>query len=384
MSISLSPDLWETVRQTCEAVDGLFAPGKAAGRAAGLAGLLRGLAHGSALAGCRLEGQDGASIGIAPQGDSDGQAERLREALNEGAEGGAFDSSAAAAKLRAGGWSFEGAVLAHGGRTLGALAVAVPAGESLPRAALQVLARHLTARLALEAAERRADALRREAIEQAPLWTSAEAARLIAHELNNCLNAISLQNSVLKAKLSADFAPSLAVIRQQTLGAGDLIKRLQQYRLASSAPPGEVDLTAAARDAAGDGSRYPSPVQVEANGPVLLRGMGTELKRLVLSLLANVRANAGPGTAPPVTVTVRPVDDKAQLILERTGGTRAADAALTAVEPFPTPGSTRYGVDFLAACAIARRYRATIRADENALDGLPLVVEFPLKEEPPL
>jgi hypothetical protein len=222
------PDLAAGLARCRRAVDGLMArpPGAGAWAAEAAAALL-GLAPGLRLALCRRCDGAGAATaaraadGSTPQSASEALAAEQRRL--EGRDAGAHPSPALGAAF---GLRCLAACLRDGRGAWGLLAVA--AARDAPPQTLAVAHALLTEAAGGLAHRRRLEDAERERDELAGFALAGQATAGIAHELNNCLNAMVLQASVLQMELDAKLHGPLDVIRRQAAQATGLLRPLGQ------------------------------------------------------------------------------------------------------------------------------------------------------------
>jgi two-component system NtrC family sensor kinase len=157
----------------------------------------------------------------------------------------------------------QAAAVAHGGRAWGFLLVAQ--AEELPadwvavtEALLLGMARTLALQLQLEDEIRQRREAQERLAENAELALLGESAAGLAHELNNCLNSILLQTSIVQMRASHELRKELEVIRQHGRQAAALLRPLHQIRQERRRRFVPVDLNQCVREvvaAERDGSR---------------------------------------------------------------------------------------------------------------------------------
>jgi signal transduction histidine kinase len=152
-------------------------------------------------------------------------------------------------------------------------------------AALTVFADALTVRRRLEAAEQERD-------EWAGFALAGQALTGLAHELNNVLNSVVLQASVLEMQLDERFHAALDVIRRQTLQATGLLQPLGQVSAARAKASYAIDLTDAVREVLQHDPEAAARVHfVPPAGAIPpIRGLMSAVKQLTRLLLAAATA----------------------------------------------------------------------------------------------
>lgn len=276
-------------------------------RAGRLAELLLELCPGARLSACLLGPLESRCLAVRPEGTLEsGQAKRLREKLAS-LEAVADGVQTFAPPLS--GLHGLAAAIHDENRARGFLVLCLPEddAESIARAEvlLAALAPTAAARGALEQA-------RGERTELARFALVGQAFAGLAHELNNALNSMMLQASVVQLRVDEQTRRDLSAVRQQGVQAAGLVRSLQhvvlERREQSYPVPLNQVLAAILEDDAALGPRL--TVQRGEKVPPLT-GTSSSVKQLVQLLLAGALA----GTQTSVAVRTETRDGAAALIL---------------------------------------------------------------------
>ncbi len=325
-------------------------------RARSLAGLLRGSAGPARWAACRI----GAGVAVLPATAAD-EASRL---LRAHADGRQHDGAAFAAAF-----SSELGVD-------GALAVALPAGTSPELAgaveSLLALAAPLVG-LHLQAEARRRE--ERDALADAVVV--GDAALGLSHELNNHLNTMMLQASVVQMQVDESLGEELAVIRREGSAIAARLRLLQEFRERSRREASPVALDTLLRRAAATVPALDGRVRWElADGLPPVVGSPPALLRLLAGCLRLLAERASDG---PVSIGTGRGERTLHVALGPLAGAAPVEhlSDLFAGDGGPPRGRLLHG---LAAESLARLVEARWRLARNAdnADASDLVLEWPL------
>jgi hypothetical protein len=182
---------------------------------------------------------------------------------------------------------------------------------------LAVSAAQLAAQLLAEEERARRQALAEELAEAEFLATVGVAADGVLHELGNYLNRMLLQAAIVQARTPEGGRADVAVIREEGVGATNLLRPLQQRRQRRRQDKADVDLGGVVRALLGDGPwAVVEPILGEGVPPV--RCQRGDLKRLLRFLLAGFLTRTRPaGSA--VALRTEAAAGKARLLLQDDG-----------------------------------------------------------------
>ncbi len=161
---------------------------------------------------------------------------------------------------------------------------------------------------------RQLEALRRERDEFAGFALAGQAMVGLAHELNNLLNAVVLQASVIQLQADEKFHPALDGIRRQANQATGLLRPLGQLSALRAKTFYPVDLGRVVEDVLREQPALAGRVAYSpaATSPPPVRAVSGALKQLVRLLLSGASAWA----ATPVRVGTEKRGDGVQLVIE--------------------------------------------------------------------
>jgi signal transduction histidine kinase len=301
-------------------------------RAARLAELLLDLSPPAGLTVCLLHGDGPSCLAIRPKGkaiSAEGKNSLRSQLLSLSPLSPGIQTLPVAARP---GIRLLTAAIGEPSRPRGFLAIGLPAGAAAKEATraetlLTVAAPMVGLRGALEAAR----------VEQAELARFAligQAFLGLAHDLNNALNSMMLQTSVMQLRADEPTRNELAAVRQQGAQAAGLLRSLQhvvQERREQSYP---VDLNSVLAAVLEEGAEMRRRVTVQPSDPApSIHGTHGAIKQLVQLLLEGVLA----GTKSAVRVRTEKQGDRAVLSVEiaetsaataEEGGPEFADAIL--------------------------------------------------------
>jgi signal transduction histidine kinase len=146
----------------------------------------------------------------------------------------------------------------------------------------------------LEEETRRREAAERERDEFAGFALAGQAAAGLAHELNNLLNTVVLQASVLQLQIDEKFHPALDMIRRQANQSTGLLRTLAQVSGERAKSYYSVDLNRAIQEVLGEQPALAARVQWVPGGQPLpcLRGVTSAVKQMVRLLLSAASGDA--------------------------------------------------------------------------------------------
>jgi hypothetical protein len=187
----------------------------------------------------------------------------------------------------------EGIVVAVGacGSPLGFLLLGLAPGSgkslqgelaSLLTTAAQVLALHLE----LEKSNDQIQSLKDEHREFSDLITAAEALAGLIHQLNNCLNSMTLQASVIQLKVDESLREELSVIRREGARAAAWLRPLQQFREQFRQARAPLNVNDIVGEVLYDNPEFASCVGTDLSGDLPTLSINRRaLKRLLVFLL---------------------------------------------------------------------------------------------------
>jgi signal transduction histidine kinase len=155
------------------------------------------------------------------------------------------------------------------------------------KAVMSAYADALAVRRRLEAAERERD-------ECAGFALAGQAVTGLAHEMNNVLNSVVLQSSVLQIQLDEKFHASLDVIRRQTLQATNLLLPLGRVSAERARAFYPVDLNRVVTDLLASDPALAARVRFAPSAQPIpsIRGAFSAIKQLIRLLLAAASADS--------------------------------------------------------------------------------------------
>jgi signal transduction histidine kinase len=210
--------------------------------------------------------------------------------------------------------------------------------------------------------------------ELSSLADAGELAAALAHEVNDFLNVLHLQLTVLELKSPPDPQGDLIELRRQAKQLAELIRHWQRSRShPSQFRPIDLGLVLHRLDL------EPGPVAVHidvAPNVRLIQGIVTEVRRLVTFLIKNAISAASPGPG-QVSVRVEPADRSVRLRVEDSGPKLPEDLLARVFEPSFAGRPRMDGLELAACRGIVRRMNGTIHAENVATGGFAVVVELP-------
>src|SRR5262249_49354772 len=143
----------------------------------------------------------------------------------------------------------------------------------------------------------------------AALADAGELAAPLAHEVNNYLNLLLLQISVLELRVPPEARPDLAEVRRQGKLLAELVKHWQRSRSLQNAPSRAIDFNNLLEQLVAETRAAASSVSVHLNvAPSLpcICGVYEDVRRLCRFLLKNAISAAQQGHA-RVTIRTAPM-----------------------------------------------------------------------------
>jgi hypothetical protein len=279
-------------------------------RVGGLAGLLHGLAPQAKVAAVLL-GEEAAAVDARGRPRAE-WVEGLRTVLGEAAAPGGEVA------LPPGG---TGPVVrvALGDRWLGYLVLG-PLGKAaaVVQPLLSVCAAQLAAQLLAEEERSLRQELQEELTETESLATLGMATDGVLHELGNYLNRMLLQAAIVQRRVPEERQADVAVIREEGVGATNLLRPLQQRRQQRRQDKADVDLNGVVRAVLGAGPLATAFESSLGEGVPPVRCQRGDLKRLLRFLLGGFLTRPRPsGVA--VGLRTAAAADKARLLLQDAG-----------------------------------------------------------------
>jgi two-component system, OmpR family, sensor kinase len=208
-----------------------------------------------------------------------------------------------------------------------------------------------------------------------------------SHELRTPLTSILANLELLEAELDGeqrDIAGSaLRSSRRMRRLVADLLL-LARADAGRQSPHEPVDLTAVAREAAGEAHAVASdhPLSLDLPEPVMVDGVRDDLHRMTLNLLENAYLHTPAGT--PVTLAVRADDGVAVLEVADRGPGVAPQNRERIFERFArgagdaSPTGSRSGLGLSIVRAVAQGHNGSVSLADAAGGGARFVVRLPL------
>jgi len=195
---------------------------------------------------------------------------------------------------------------------------------------------------------------------------------LVAHDLNNLLNTMLLQLTILERKgLPEELLSETAVIRQTGRQAAALLKHLQDHVRPETSPLLPLDLNELVREvfAGRNGVR----LELAAHLP-RVQGRPEELRQALQMLVADIAASAPDSSL--ILARSEVAEDRVLLHISDEGPSVSPEDLPRHFGPFfrPRPGSD--GVRLPVCRAMVRRLHGSVRAENRAEGGMWHVVEL--------
>jgi signal transduction histidine kinase len=218
---------------------------------------------------------------------------------------------------------------------------------------------------------RRREAAERERDEFAGFALAGQAAAGLAHELNNLLNTVVLQASVLQLQVDEKFHPALEVIRRQANQSTGLLRTLSHVSGERAKSYYPVDLNRVIQEVLAEQPALAARVQWTPDGKSLpcFRGIDSAVKQLIRLLLS-----AACGDAPsPLRMRTCGEHDGVQIVIE---------SDETSAEPIDGPGLWgRLGdLEQLAGQSLLRQLDGVLRVAPRPGGGFLLRVIWKKRE----
>jgi hypothetical protein len=213
----------------------------------------------------------------------------------------------------------------------------------------------------------------------------------ITHEVNNFLNTLMLQLTVMEISAPDALKAELQGLKRQGKQLAAVVRQVQLYRRRCGAEHPPADLNAAASEAAETLARAPAkgddrprlkpaaaagpdevPLRLRlGDGLPLAPGPAADLRWLCRFLIGGVAWSVAGGGV--ILLSTAPNGDGVSLRVEAIG---AAAGTLAGLLEGPVNADGPHGLEIAACQSIVRRLRGSIRA-EPVPDGEALVVELP-------
>jgi signal transduction histidine kinase len=218
-------------------------------------------------------------------------------------------------------------------------------------------------------------------VELAWLRSFADLSYLVAHEINNLLNNICLQISIVELTASEKTAATLQQIRKMATETAAKLHQFQQLSQEFRPAAQRADLNPILQEALSRisaGAESPLRTLKLDLDPQLPRVLAPpeDLRRLI-DLLAQDALAASESEQVALTFRTRCVSSRATLIAEDTGPCVPEPLRESLFEPFRIvrPGSD--GLRLAICRAVVRRLGGSIYAEEPAGGGVRIVIQFP-------
>ena len=220
-------------------------------------------------------------------------------------------------------------------------------------------------------------ALEQELAEQIPLADAGTLAGPLMHEINNFLNATTLQLTVLESQVPASMRPDFAGLRRQANETARLVAQLQQYRHQSETTPSLVNLNdivnAALHHVAQTADATPQ-LELGTDLPAVY-GSIADLKRLCTFLIRNAVFAAATNQA-EVTVRTKGHQHHACLEVEDSGPSIAPGSLDEIFSPSATVREGTSSLELAACKKLATRLKANLQAKNRPGGGVIVSVEL--------
>jgi len=208
---------------------------------------------------------------------------------------------------------------------------------------------------------------------------------LVAHELNNALNNLILQISIIEMGLpAADARAALALARQIGAGIATKVHKLQELTRRYQPAPSVIDLNDVVR-------RVPAALvglaedklhwQLATDVPPV-RAVQSDVNHL-LELLLRDAALTTAATPGEITVRTQRTGSFARLSVEDSGPSLAEGSLELLFEPFTVVRPGGNGLRLPICKAIARRLQGSLQAENCPGGGLVISLDLPLAPTAP-
>jgi signal transduction histidine kinase len=200
---------------------------------------------------------------------------------------------------------------------------------------------------------------------QDPEWAElvilADAVTGLMHELNNSLNRVALQASVVQMQAGEELREEAAQVRKETVQAAALLRPLTMVRQRQRQTQTPVDLNEVVREVLAAVPHLAGRVDVApAAEPVILRTHPGSLRRLVLYLL-RLGGDAVPAPG-RLRLLVELREGKPCLVLQ---GPAGADTLAPALDPEAEDATTDGLLERLAFQSLVRLLYTTLTVSDN-------------------
>jgi signal transduction histidine kinase len=275
----------------------------------------------------------------------------------------------------------QAAAVVYGERAWGFLLLAQPRGTpadwiAVSGALLLGTARTLALLLQLERETRRRQELQQQWDEAADLLLLGEAASGLTHEINNCLNSILLQASVVQMRASPELREELSTIRHHGRQAAALLHPLQQARQRQRERAQPVDLNQSVREVVAAEPDGPRLFRLElAPGLLPVQARRDGVRALVRWLLHTAQSRQPPA-AGPVSVRTWGDDARALLAVEDAGPAVPEPVAEHLFAEAEGLLDQPRLLERLAGQSLLHQFGATLQAQARAEGGVTLTVEW--------
>jgi signal transduction histidine kinase len=219
----------------------------------------------------------------------------------------------------------------------------------------------------------------------------ADLGYLVAHEINNLLNNICLQISIVELTSSGKTSADLQHVRQMATETAAKLHRFQQLSQEFRPVAQPTDLNGIIQEvvAAGAtavtgkaGSLLPSVhLDLDRHLPGVLAARA-DLRRLVDILLQDAAAAcaSSEGTEGTIVLRTKRLSDRIRLVREDAAPGVPESSRESLFEPFQIVRAGSDGLRLAICRAIVRRLGGNIFAEEPAGGGLRIVVQFPVPD----
>jgi hypothetical protein len=280
-------------------------------------------------------------------------------------------------------WQWRAASIHHGSASYGWLVVAVRADLSTEKLAdidalLTIAAHSLALHLELMLGELHLQNLRREREELTDMLLAGDALLGFTHDLNNSLNSIILQTSVLELKAGEALRSETTVIRKLGTQAANKLGMFQRFRDHYRQAKVSVDLNQTIRRLFADGPALGDPVQLELSPePLTILGHTMVLRQLISVLLRLARSGQPKGGAQLYTFRE---NDHIWLVLQSISE-RASAIISREWADFPAAGEE--SLEMLAAQSRARLIEATLQVSTDSTGRRAVAAIWPAADPVP-
>ncbi len=206
----------------------------------------------------------------------------------------------------------------------------------------------------------------------------------VAHDFNNLLTGILGNAELALETVPPESRPArlLTDLRDAALRAADLTHQILTFTGNRPLERAPVDLGALAAEtvrlmAAGLPPR--AKIALDARGGVVVEGDATQLRQVVLNLIANAR-DALPEAGGNIAVRVRAERERAELVVEDDGRGMSAETRDRMFDPFFTTHELGRGLGLAVVHGSVRAHGGEIAVESELGAGTRVVVELPLSQ----